>query len=156
MRAGIIAAFCVLDRKDNGTLTVADMKHFLDLSVDISFKHFRDHSGSGESGVSMEVHQFVEMCEQLVPLMRSESTENGGADECCHYCIPRSLRVGLCGLRDHTASKTVRTQCQYGGCREVAIFADTGKVRRLGGRGGYCAQFLHNASTGSCAVYCVR
>eukprot|EP00947_MAST-08B_sp_MAST-8B-sp1_P004447 g4447.t1 len=73
LRAGLVAAFCALDENDDGDLSLAEMSDFLDLHVMVSFKNFQRYGQDGaKEEVALEVHEFVEMCEQLLPLLRAE------------------------------------------------------------------------------------
>ena len=159
MRAGAVAAFCLLDVNGDGDLSKEEMQSFFRVSVPIEFKNFGggggggggsggggggdstrvDGSGEGgggdDAGVSLQVHEFVEMCEQILPLIRRE--RGGGPGQCCHtcrgcmrrrrtrfrwWCAPRAMQRQKAARR-RRREEQVRVTCEFGGCHRRASFA---------------------------------
>jgi hypothetical protein len=161
MRAGAVAAFCLLDVNGDGDLSKEEMRSFLRMSVPIEFKNFGGGGGGGagggsgggggstgvggggeggggdDAGVSLQVHEFVEMCEKMLPLIRRE--RGGGPGQCCHtcrgcarrrrtrfkwWCAPGAMQRQKAARRRRREEKVrVRVTCEFGGCHRKASFA---------------------------------
>ena len=131
-RAGIVAAFALLDADNDGHLTLDEMHGFLDLPVDIEFRGFRNRHGGNE--VQLEVFEFVEMCEQLLPILGSHGGQREG---CCtvFYVFTDDDMMRCCcrkastKLRDQGERRArvlrrgrERQECGHPGCNRPPTF----------------------------------